>query len=75
MLGNDIRHMHGWSSIIFLSCQIFFMSAMVVLLCASILVALIFLFAFIWSVKDGQYDDEYSPAHKILFEEKENQNE
>jgi len=51
------------------------MSAMVVLLCASILVALIFLFAFIWSVKDGQYDDEYSPAHKILFEEKENQNE
>ncbi|MBS1730038.1 MAG: cbb3-type cytochrome oxidase assembly protein CcoS [Bacteroidetes bacterium] len=49
------------------------MSAMVVLLCASLLVALIFLFAFIWSVRNGQYDDEYSPAHKILFEENENQ--
>lgn len=50
------------------------MSVMIVLIGASILVALFFLIAFVWSVKDGQYDDEFSPAHKILFEEKENKN-
>ncbi len=49
------------------------MSVMIILLGASIMVALFFLIAFVWSVKDGQYDDEFSPAHKILFEEKENQ--
>ena len=49
------------------------MSVMIILLGASIIVALFFLIAFVWSVKDGQYDDEFSPAHKILFEEKEHQ--
>lgn len=44
------------------------MGVMVILLGASILVGLIFLFAFIWSVKSGQMDDDYSPAHKILFD-------
>lgn len=43
---------------------------MLVLLGASLLVALVFLVAFIWSVKNGQYEDDYTPAHTILFEEK-----
>lgn len=43
---------------------------MIILLGASLVVALIFLAAFIWSVKNGQFDDDYSPAHKILFEDK-----
>lgn len=45
------------------------MSVMILLLGASLIVAIIFLIAFIWSVKNGQYDDDYSPAHKILFED------
>ena len=46
------------------------MSVMILLLGASLIVALIFLAAFIWSVKNGQYDDDFSPSHKILFEDK-----
>lgn len=36
----------------------------------SLLVALIFLGLFIWAVKDGQYDDSYTPSVRILFEKK-----
>ncbi len=36
----------------------------------SLLVALIFLGLFIWAVKDGQYDDAYTPSIRILFEDK-----
>ncbi|MEN9686937.1 MAG: cbb3-type cytochrome oxidase assembly protein CcoS [Bacteroidota bacterium] len=46
------------------------MSVIVILLIASIAVAALFLAGFIWSVKTGQYDDEISPAMRILFEEK-----
>ena len=34
----------------------------------SLLVALIFLGLFIWAVKDGQYDDSYTPSMRILFD-------
>lgn len=46
------------------------MSIIILLLIVSILIAGGFLIAFIWSVKDGQFDDDYSPARRILFEEK-----
>lgn len=42
---------------------------MLILLGASLVVSLIFLAAFIWSVKDGQYDDDYTPAHQIFFDD------
>ena len=45
------------------------MSVMLILLGARLTVSLIFVFAFIWSVKDGQYDDDYSPAHQIFFDD------
>ena len=32
--------------------------------------ASLFLAAFIWSVKSGQYDDQQSPPYRILFEDK-----
>ena len=35
----------------------------------SLLVALIFLAAFFWAVRDGQYDDGHTPAMRILFDE------
>lgn len=44
------------------------MSAIFILVVASILVAAGFLFAFIWSVKSGQYDDDYTPSIRILFD-------
>jgi cbb3-type cytochrome oxidase maturation protein len=44
------------------------MSVVVVLIGFSLLVAAGFLFAFIWAVKSGQYDDRYTPSVRILFE-------
>lgn len=46
------------------------MSVIIVLLIASISVAAIFLVAFLWSVKSGQFEDDYSPASRILFDDK-----
>lgn len=44
------------------------MSVLIVLIIASIVVALGFLIAFIWSVKNGQYDDDYTPSVRMLFD-------
>jgi len=46
------------------------MSVIFILLIASILIAALFLGAFLWSVKSGQYDDEKSPPLRILFDDK-----
>lgn len=48
------------------------MSALILLLSVSLLVAVGFLVAFVWSVKKGQYDDDYTPSVRILFDDKEN---
>lgn len=45
------------------------MSIIYVLLSISVLVALVFFWAFIKSVKHGQYDDTYTPSIRILFED------
>lgn len=45
------------------------MSALIILISASLFVALLFLFAFIWATKKGQFDDDYTPSVRILFEE------
>jgi cbb3-type cytochrome oxidase maturation protein len=44
------------------------MGVIILLLIASISVAGLFLAAFIWSVKSGQYDDDASPPIRILFD-------
>ncbi len=41
---------------------------MFVLIGFSLIVALGFLIAFLWSVKKGQYDDDYTPSVRILFD-------
>jgi cbb3-type cytochrome oxidase maturation protein len=46
------------------------MLVIVVLISASLLVALGFLAAFLWAVKSGQYDDKYTPSIRILFDDK-----
>jgi len=51
------------------------MSVILILLTASLTIAIGFLAAFIWSVKNGQYDDDYTPSVRILFDEKDIQAE
>jgi len=45
------------------------MSVIIVLIGFSLVVAIVFLAAFIWSIKNGQYDDDYTPSVRILFED------
>jgi cbb3-type cytochrome oxidase maturation protein len=45
------------------------LSALIILISASILVALGFLVAFLWSTKSGQFDDDYTPSVRMLFED------
>jgi cbb3-type cytochrome oxidase maturation protein len=44
-------------------------SAIFLLIGISILVAGSFLTAFLWSVKNGQYDDDYTPSVRMLFDD------
>lgn len=45
------------------------MNILYLLIVISILVALLFLFAFIYSVRRGQYDDDYTPSVRMLFDD------
>ncbi len=44
------------------------MSAIFILIGISLMIAASFLAAFIWSVSSGQYDDDYTPSVRMLFE-------
>lgn len=46
------------------------MSVLILLILISLIVALGFLIAFFWSVKSGQYDDDYTPSVRMLFDDK-----
>lgn len=46
------------------------MAVMFILIGFSLLIAVGFLTAFLWSVKNGQYDDDYTPSVRILFDSK-----
>lgn len=45
------------------------MAVILILLAASLIIAGGFLVAFLWSVKDGQMDDDYSPSVRMLFDD------
>ena len=45
------------------------MSVILILILASLAVALAFLAAFIWAVKAGQFEDTTTPAMRILSED------
>lgn len=45
------------------------MSAIFLMLPVSLLLALIFLIAYVWSVRTGQYDDTRTPSMRILTED------
>lgn len=45
------------------------MSVIYLLITISIVVAVAFLIAFIKAVKSGQYDDDYTPSVRMLFDD------
>ncbi len=45
------------------------MNVLFILITLSSIVAGLFLIAFIWSVKNGQFDDGHTPAVRILFDD------
>lgn len=47
------------------------MNIVFLLLGCSILIALVFLGGFVWSVRSGQYDDSYTPSVRMLLDPEE----
>jgi cbb3-type cytochrome oxidase maturation protein len=45
------------------------MSVIYLLISISIIVAVIFFIAFLRAVKTGQYDDDYTPSVRMLFDD------
>jgi len=45
------------------------MKIILVLIIISLLIAGGFLFAFFWAVRDGQYDDDFTPSMRILIDD------
>jgi cbb3-type cytochrome oxidase maturation protein len=45
------------------------MSVIYILISVSIVIAIFFFFAFIRAVKTGQYDDDYTPSVRMLFDD------
>ena len=45
------------------------MGVLIILIIVSVVVAGGFLIAFLWSVKTGQMDDDYTPSVRILFDD------
>ncbi len=45
------------------------MNVIYIMIFVSIIIAILFLIAFIKSVKSGQYDDMYTPSVRMLFDD------
>lgn len=45
------------------------MEIIYVLITVSLVIALVFLSAFFWSVRSGQFDDDYTPSVRMLFDD------
>jgi cbb3-type cytochrome oxidase maturation protein len=48
------------------------MSVIIILMLASLAVGLVFVGAFVWSVRSGQYEDTVTPALRMLADEPKN---
>lgn len=45
------------------------MGVIYILICINVFVAAVFLYLFIKSVKSGQFDDQYTPSVRMLFDD------
>ncbi|MBL4669372.1 MAG: cbb3-type cytochrome oxidase assembly protein CcoS [Flavobacteriales bacterium] len=48
------------------------MGVIYLLIGVSIVIAIIFLSFFLWASKNGQFDDDYTPSVRILFDDETN---
>jgi cbb3-type cytochrome oxidase maturation protein len=48
------------------------MGMIYIMLTVSLLIALFFLVSFFWATKTGQFDDDYAPSVRILFDDETN---
>ena len=51
------------------------MGIIYLMLIVSLVIALFFLLSFFWATKSGQYDDDYTPSVRILFDDEQNKQE
>lgn len=54
------------------------MGMIYIMIVVSLIVAIFFLVSFVWATKSGQFDDDYTPSVRVLFEDevvKHNQNQ
>jgi cbb3-type cytochrome oxidase maturation protein len=45
------------------------MSVVIILMLASLAVGLVFVGAFVWSVRSGQYEDTHTPSLRVLLDD------
>ena len=45
------------------------MGMIYIMLIVSLVIALFFLISFFWATKTGQFDDDYAPSVRILFDD------
>jgi cbb3-type cytochrome oxidase maturation protein len=51
------------------------MGVIYIMLIVSLVIALFFLAMYIWATRSGQFDDDYTPSVRILFEDEQKQTE
>ena len=51
------------------SCFLCFMGMIYIMIIVSLVVAVFFLVSFIWATKNGQFDDDYTPSVRVLFDD------
>ena len=51
------------------------MSVIFLLIIISLVMASGFLIAFFWAVRSGQFEDDYTPSVRILFDDEKNEDE
>lgn len=44
------------------------MTIIILLIAISLIIAVVFLLIFLWSMRSGQYDDLYTPSVRMLFD-------
>ncbi len=45
------------------------MGIIYLLILVSVALAIFFLVAFVWAIKSGQYEDDYTPSIRMLFDD------
>jgi len=49
------------------------MGIIYLMLIVSLIIALFFLFSFLWATKNGQFEDDHTPSIRVLFDDENNE--